>query len=232
MNKILVICAHPDDECLGLAGTLRRYVLSGDEVYCLILGTGLASRMQKYTHDDILSISQFDYSQELCGLQNDAKAASETIGFKYVKLLLNPDNAFDTVSLLSIIKSIECYLYMWKPEIVFTHHSGDLNIDHRLTYQAVMTACRPGCSAVKDIYAFETPSSTEWAFDGSFKPNAFVDISQTINDKLKAMECYTTEIREYPHPRSLRALKSRAEYWGQIAGVEYAEAFELVRKIT
>jgi LmbE family N-acetylglucosaminyl deacetylase len=230
MQKILVIAAHPDDEILGCGSTLRKHILVGDEVYCLILGQGIASRMQKYIQGDVLSISQFTYSQELGGLQKDAKAAAEIIGFKQSELLSNPDNAFDTVSLLSITKSIEFYLGLWKPEIIYTHHQ-DLNIDHKLTFQAVMTACRPGCSTVKEIYCFETPSSTEWAFDGSFKPNVFVDITKTIDSKLKAISCYKTELRKPPHPRSLLRLISRAQYWGQVSGTDLAEAFELIRKI-
>jgi LmbE family N-acetylglucosaminyl deacetylase len=220
-----------DDELLGGGATFHKHVLAGDEVYCLILGEGIASRMQKYIQGDILSISQFAYSQELCELQKDAKAAAEIIGFKHIELLSNPDNAFDTVSLLSIIKSIEFYLYLWKPDIVYTHHGGDLNIDHRITFQAVATALRPNCSTVKEIYCFETPSSTEWS-DGSFKPNVFVEITYPdLDTKIKALQCYTTEIRPYPHPRSAAGLRAHAEFYGVMAGVKLAEAFELVRKI-
>jgi len=214
MSKILVIASHPDDEILGLGATLRRNVLEGHEVYCLILGEGATCR-----------------ELEPGNLISQSHQAAKVIGFKEMFFKYFSDNKFDIIPLLDICQIVEKYVNLIKPSIVFTHNKNDLNIDHRLTYRAVITACRPGYSTIKEIYCFETPSSTEWAFDGGFKPNIFVDITDTLDDKLKAMECYTTEIREYPHPRSLRALRSRAEYWGQIANVEYAEAFELIRKI-
>ena len=213
MNKILVICAHPDDEILGGAATFRKHILAGDEVYCLILGEGAVMH----------GISQEDLKQQ-------TREAGKIIGFKKIYFHGFPDNRLDTVPLLDVIRIVERHVKEIQPDTVYTHHS-DLNIDHETVRRASLTACRPGCSTVKEIYCFETPSSTEWAFDGSFKPNIFVDILQTLGDKLEAMECYATETREYPHPRSHRALKSRAEYWGQVAGVEYAEAFELIRSI-
>jgi LmbE family N-acetylglucosaminyl deacetylase len=224
----------PDDEILGPGATLRKHVLAGDEVYCLILGQGITSRMQKYTHDDILSISQFDYSQELCDLQRNAKAAAGIIGFKHIELLSNPDNAFDTVSLLSIVKSIEFYLDLWKPEIIYTHFGQDLNVDHRLTFQAVMVACRPGCSIVKEIYCFEISSSTDYANNTGlqpFIPDKFVDIKETLQCKINAMKCYQTELRDWPHPRSLEGIKILAQYRGMTVNKEYCEAFETIRKV-
>jgi len=214
MSKILVVCSHPDDECLGLGATLRKHVLSGDEVYCLILGKGAVCR-------------------ELEGgnLIIQSQTAGEIIEFNGMYFTLLPDNKFDTVPLLNICQIVEKYIDKIKPDIVYTHHN-DLNIDHCLTRRAVLTACRPGRSTVKEIYAFETPSSTEWAFDGSFAPNVFVEVDEVeLSRKFAALKCYTTEIREFPHPRSLRALQSRTEYWGQVAGIKYAEAFELIRSI-
>jgi len=130
---------------------------------------------------------------------------------------------------------IEGYVNHLKPDIIYTHHYGDLNIDHRRTFEAVLTACRPvGEYSVREIYTFETPSSTEWNFNGKnnvFYPNVFVDIEDTIDDKLKAMACYQTELREYPHPRSLEALKIIASRWGTVVGKKYVEAFELIRKV-
>jgi LmbE family N-acetylglucosaminyl deacetylase len=215
MSKILVVCSHPDDEILGLGATLRKHVLSGDDVYCLILGEGAVMH----------SIEQSELIQH-------ALKVKEIIGYNNLYCIGLPDNKLDTLPLLEITQHIEGYLKLIEPDIVFTHHGNDLNIDHRLTFQAVITACRPGCLTVKDIYCFETPSSTEWAFDGSFKPNTFVEVDEVeLSRKFAALKCYETEIRKYPHPRSIRALKSRAEFWGQVSGLEYAEAFELIRKI-
>jgi LmbE family N-acetylglucosaminyl deacetylase len=214
MQKILVIAAHPDDECLGLAGTLCKHVLSGDEVYCLILGEGAVMH----------GISAED-------LKEQSIESGLIIGFKKMYFHGFPDNRLDTIPLLDVTRIIERYVKEIKPDIIYTHHGGDLNIDHRITFQAVMTACRPRCSTIKEIYCFETPSSTEWAFDGSFRPNVFIDVSYFIIDKITAFGCYTTEVRDFPHPRSKEGLYSRAQYWGQVAGVEYAEVFELIRKI-
>ena len=215
MQKILVVAAHPDDQILGGGATFRKHVESGDEVHCLILGEGAVMH----------GISAEDLKQQ-------TQEAGKIIGFKKIYFHGFPDNRLDTVPLLDVTRIIERHIKEIQPDIVYTHHSGDLNIDHRITYQAVMTACRPNCSTIKEIYCFETPSSTEWAFDGSFKPNVFVEITKNqLNTKESALWCYTTEIQDYPHPRSARAMVARAEYWGQVAGVEYAEAFELVRKV-
>jgi LmbE family N-acetylglucosaminyl deacetylase len=215
MNKILVVASHPDDESLSCAATMHKYANEGHEIYCLILGEGA-------THREL----------EGGNLISQAQQAGKIIGFKGMFFKCLPDNRFDTVPQADINRHVEHYINKLCPDTVYTHHGQDLNIDHRITFQAVMTACRPGCSTVKEIYCFETPSSTEWAFDGSFKPNVFVEVDEVeISRKLHALECYDTEIREFPHPRSWRALRVRAEYWGQVAGVEYAEAFELIRKI-
>jgi len=138
----------------------------------------------------------------------------------------------DSVDLLDIVKIVEKFINIYQPEIIYTHHSGDLNIDHRLTYQAVMTATRPmQDQCVKEIYTFEIPSSTEWSFDYSFKPNIFVDISDMIDLKLQALNCYESEMREFPHPRSPEAIRVNALRWGSVVGCNYTEAFCLVRKV-
>lgn len=218
MQKVLVIAAHPDDQILGGGATFWKHVLSGDEIHCLILGEGMTSRQGK--DDDLIFFGE-------C-----TKKANEIIGFKETYWHKLPDNKFDSIPLLDITQTVEVFMKTIEPDIVYTHHFGDLNIDHKLTFQAVMTACRPGCSTAREIYCFETPSSTEWAFDGNFKPNVFVEVDEIeLGRKFGALKCYGTEIREFPHPRSIRGLRARAEYWGQVAGVEYAEAFELVRKV-
>ena len=226
MNKVLVVAAHPDDEILGVGGTLKTHINEGDEVYSLILGEGMSSRKEsreKTSEDDLKE------------LYSDTYDAAEVIGFKEVYLSRLPDNRFDSIDLLDIIKEIEKYVDKIKPDIIYTHHPGDLNIDHKRTFKAVITACRPfGDYSVKEIYVFETPSSTEWNFnyeENSFDPNVFVDIEDTIEAKLEAMNCYQSEIREYPHPRSLKALKTIAARWGTVVGKKYVEAFELIRQV-
>lgn len=226
MNKVLVIVAHPDDEILGVGGTIRKHVDNGDLVNCLILGEGLTSRKGKRSDTDKFSITS---------LHEDAKIAGKILGFEQIYFESLPDNRFDSIELLNIIKIVEKYVDELKPNIIYTHHRGDRNIDHRLTYEAVLTACRPvGEYSVKEIYSFETPSSTEWDFtykSNSFMPNVFIDIEGTIQNKLEAMKCYVTEIKDYPHPRSLEALSIIAKRWGIVVGKKYVEAFELILKI-
>jgi len=182
--KILIIAAHPDDECLGMGGTLAN--LSEDNnIEILILGTGIASR----------------------NIQNKN-------------------------SLLNITKIVETYIEKIRPEIIFTHHIGDLNVDHQLTHRAVMTALRPiGNYSVQKIYSFEVLSSTEWGISESFQPNTYIDISDTIKLKEDALREYKSEIREYPHPRSIEGIKILAKKRGMEVGLRYAEAFQLIRDV-
>jgi len=147
-----------------------------------------------------------------------------------------PDNRFDTVPLLDIVKIIEELVDRLKPQVIYTHHGGDLNIDHVLVHRAVLTATRPagGADAVKHIRTFEVPSSTEWAFGQfppAFRPNIFVDVSGTLEVKIRAMEIYESEKRVFPHPRSPEALRAIARRWGSTVGRDAVEAFELVRSV-
>ena len=147
-----------------------------------------------------------------------------------------PDNRFDSVDLLDIIKVIELEKDKFKPEIIFTHHGGDLNVDHQRTFEAVITACRPMQNEnVKSIITFETPSSSEWRASSDprhFVPNLFFEIKEeNLNAKIKGMEAYEFEKRMYPHPRSPEALKIQAQRWGVVVGAEYAEAFCIIRTI-
>ncbi len=226
MSKILTIAAHPDDELLGLGATIRKHVNSGHTADCIILGEGATSRY---------SARENANDQELSKLKDNSIKAGKIIGYENIYFSSLPDNRFDSVDLLDIIKELEKYIEKIKPEIIFTHHFGDLNVDHRLTFEATLTATRPfGKYCVKEIYCFETPSSTEWSFGNSsnlFKPNVFIDVENTIHNKLKAMECYISEIREYPHPRSKEALEVISKRWGTVIGKKYAEAFELIRKV-
>jgi LmbE family N-acetylglucosaminyl deacetylase len=219
MKTILVVAAHPDDEILGIGGTVRKHYEKGDSVYCLILGEGMTSRGE-------LSKNKVEE------LHKSTLKAAEVLGYKEVYFENMPDNKFDSVPLLEIIKKVEKYIDKISPNTIYTHHEKDLNIDHTLTYKAVLTATRPfGDYQVKEIYTFETPSSTEWNFTESFEPNTFVDISKTIEFKIKAMSFYETELRPYPYPRSLEALKIISKRWGTVVGKKNVEALRLIRKV-
>ena len=221
-NKILIVAAHPDDEVLGCFGTVSRLIKQGYEAYTLILSRGKSSRG---------SVSQ----NEIDEITIEMQQANDYIGVKKIYQLDFPDNAFDTVSLLSIVKEIEKIKNEIKPEIVFTHNVNDINIDHRITSQAVLTAIRPmSDECVRTIYAMEIPSSTEWnnySQQTIFCPNVFIDISDTIDMKLKAMEYYKSELRDYPHPRSLKYIKDLAAVSGAKNGLKYCENFILIRSI-
>lgn len=225
-KTVLVAASHPDDEVLGCGATMARLAEEGHRVHVLILGEGISSRYGRRSR-----VSR----KELTQLRTDAKAAARILGVRSVSFDRFPDNRFDELPLLGIVKRVEKCLADLKPELVFTHHPGDLNVDHRMTFQAVLTATRPvlGCR-VKELYAFEIPSSTEWAFQQFqpvFKPNLFVDVSTRIRLKIRAMESYRSEVRRFPHPRSPEALLALARRWGSVVGVHCAEAFDLVRSV-
>ena len=223
--NILIVAAHPDDEVLGCGGTMARYA-EDHEVHVLILGEGLTSRLDDRERAEVEPLEQ---------LRADGTKASQLLGVSSIEFGGLPDNQFDQVPLLQIIKILESKIRTVQPGAIYTHHSGDLNVDHGLTCRAVLTATRPGIGhPVQDVFSCEIRSSTEWAFQQVtpiFRPNVFVDISATIGAKIKAMECYVTESRPSPHPRSPESLRAIAKYWGSVIGCEYAEAFELIRSL-
>ena len=224
MKRILIIAAHPDDEILGCGGTIARLNKERYESYSIILGEGITSRDN--TRDRIKNESK------IINLKEQANRANELLGIKKVFFFDFPDNRFDTVPFLDIVKIIEEVKNQIKPEIIFTHYEKDLNIDHQITYKAAMTATRPVKEeTVKEIYSFEIQSSTEWSYPLSFSPDVFFNISGTINIKLKALKEYKSELREYPHPGSLEGVELIAKNWGMKVGLSYAEAFKIVRVI-
>lgn len=224
MKRILIIAAHPDDEVLGCFATVARLIQEGYEAYTLILGEGITSR------DSSRAPSQ--RSEEIKSLRNAIYAANESIGIQKVFIENFPDNRFDSVDLLDIVKVISTIKDEVTPDIIFTHYADDLNIDHRITYQAVLTATRPMAhECVKEIYAFEVLSSTEWNYPLSFSPDLYYDVTATLPLKIDAMRHYAGELREYPHPRSLRGIELNADYWGMRTGLIKAEAFKTIRII-
>jgi len=225
-KKILVVVAHPDDEILGCGGTMARLVAEDNDVFVTILGEGITSRYEDRTQVN---------KSLLMNLQSDSQKAADHIGVKGLFTFNLPDNRFDTVPLLDVVKIIEGIIDDIQPTTIYTHHNADLNIDHSIVYRATMTAVRPLINCpVKDVYSVEIPSSTEWSFQNyhnGFRPNVFVDITNYIDLKLESMHMYDSESREFPHPRSLDSLRAIARRWGSVVGVEYAEAMELIRLI-
>ena len=224
MKEELVIVAHPDDELLGLGGTIRRLANEGKNVHAVILAEGLTSRAD---HREDADFSQLDL------LREDARRAAAIVGYQSIDFWSFPDNRMDGVELLDVVKVVSQFVKKYSPDTIFTHHHGDLNIDHRRTCEAVLTACRPvGNYSVKRIYGFETPSSTEWNYlnEEPFCPNVYFDVTDTLEAKISGMSCYRSESTTYPHPRSSKALRALAEYRGSNAGYELAEGFELLRQ--
>lgn len=226
-EKVLVIAAHPDDEVLGCGGTIAKHANNGDEVRVLILAEGITSRSQH-------RVAEEDKA-ELAELSKVAEKANKLLGVSKLYLESLPDNRMDSIDLLDIVKLVEKVINEYQPGIVYTHHVGDVNIDHRITHEAVITACRPLPSAVvKTILFFEVASSTEWQTTGSapaFNPNWFADISDTLSAKTSALEVYASEMRPWPHARSLEAVEHLAKWRGATVGKNAAEAFMLGRNI-
>jgi LmbE family N-acetylglucosaminyl deacetylase len=225
MKSALVIAAHPDDEVLGCGGTIARLASEGWAVHVLIVAEGATSR------DD--SRNRGARAGELSELAQAAQAANAILGAASVVLGDLPDNRMDSVDLLDIVKTVEQAVARHRPSRVFTHHAGDLNIDHRLLHDAVLTACRPlPGSVVEELLFFEVASSTEWtpaASGPSFAPTVFYDISGHLDRKLAALEAYASEMRPFPHARSVTALAALARWRGASCGFEAAEAFALGR---
>jgi LmbE family N-acetylglucosaminyl deacetylase len=224
--NVLVVAAHPDDELLGCGGTAARLAREGHAVYIAILGEGLTSRTTQRA--DVAPSALKD-------LGSCSQRVADLLGVKELSLHGLPDNRFDTLPLLDVIKIVEGLIARWRPAAIYTHHGGDLNVDHQVVSRAVLTATRPiENHPVRELYMFEIASSTEWAFQQLspvFKPNVFVDIEATLSLKLEGMRLYESEAREYPHPRSAEALRAIAQRWGSVAGLKAAEAFEAVRLI-
>lgn len=233
--RILVIVAHPDDEILGAGGTMLKHSKNGDYVKVIILATGITSRRKSnYTNSSDYKMNSNEsknMEKEIRLLRSNAKKACKTLNVSKTEFYDLPDNEMDSIPLLRIVKIIEKEIEKEKPDRIYTHHYGDLNIDHRLCYNACLTACRPVSKKTPDLICFEIASSTEWNYPNSFNPNYFVKIEKQIDKKIKAMKMYENEIRSFPHPRSVENLKNVAARWGSVSGTNYAEAFEIIRKI-
>ena len=228
-KKIMIVAAHPDDELLGLGASMNRLINEFNVItHVIILGEGLTSRSDKRDLDK--------WQRELKIHRDNIYEAQKAIGYQSISLYDFPDNRFDTVALLDIIKVIEKEKNEFKPDVIFSHHGGDVNIDHLKTFEAVITACRPMKNeSVRSIITFETPSGTEWRASNDpkhFIPNFFIEVkNENIAAKILGMENYEFEKRKYPHPRSPESLKIQAQRWGVSIGSDFAEAFTIVRLI-
>lgn len=265
--KILLIAAHPDDELLGVGGTIAWHVAKGDQVKVAVMCEGISARFSsegryelgrgngtctavvavrtaaaegasEQGQDPILASSS-DVSprcyvpERFDEVKLETYAAARILGVTDLHLGNLPDQRLETLPLSDVVKQIELLVSDFEPDLVYTHFAGDINRDHRVLTEAVLVAVRPYSAAhLKEILMFETPSSTEWSSPSltpSFQPNVYVDITPFLDQKIAAFNCYSAEVRPYPHPRSPQALADRAHYWGSLINRESAEPFMLVR---
>jgi LmbE family N-acetylglucosaminyl deacetylase len=214
-KRIVVFAAHPDDELLGCGGTIALHTARGDQVTAVIACEGESLR----------------YGRGSVGMAEQTVNACRMLGVRDVRQLEFPDQGLDKFTLPDIIAPLEKVVREVQPQIVYCQHGGDINRDHALLFKATLVATRPTEPYIEGIYAFDTASSTEWAYPSTFVPDTWTDIASTLEIKLQAMACYTTEVRAYPHPRSLEALRFRARAWGNRCCLDAAEVFMTVRRV-
>lgn len=225
MGNILCVVAHPDDEVIGPGATLARHAEEGDNVHVCILSDGVTSR-----YDEIDS----EVEEEIKQRKNRSRKACKALGAS-VSFHEFPDNKFDIVPLLEIVKTVESEIEEHEPDLIYTHHYGDLNIDHELTCRAVVTAARPlPDSEINRVAAFETLSASEWSppqKSQSFEPNIFKQVGDYIEQKKEALSVYKGEMRGEDHPRNIQNIVKNSEIWGAKSGVDNAEPFELLLEV-
>jgi len=214
-NRVLILAAHPDDEILGCGGVAALHAAAGDLVTSVIACEGESLR----------------YGDRVVGMEEHSRKAGAVLGVQDVRLLGFPDQKLDTLTLTKIITPIEAVVREVRPRIVYCQYGGDVNRDHELLFKAVLVATRPTEPCIETVYAFDTASSTEWAYPRTFVPDTWVDIAAVLERKLQAMACYQSELRDYPHPRSLAALRHKAHAWGNQCCLEAAEVFMTVRRV-
>ena len=219
---VLVVVAHSDDESISMAGTIFKHIKKGDKVFVISMTDGVGAR-------DDANLNKINQRK------NASVTASKVLGFEWGDCYNFSDNVMDSYPLIEIVKAVEKAKYKYRPTLVYTHSGADLNVDHRVVANSVLTAFRPQPNELcKELRLFEVASATDYgnsAITGSFSPNLFIDISNEWPAKVKALEAYMEEMREYPHSRSIQGIKNLANLRGNQVGYEFAEAFEVIRKL-
>ena len=233
--NILIIAAHPDDEILGMGGTIAKHTSQNDNVTIIYMATGVTARREppilEHEVKNIPKKVQEVWQQEIEKLRQDAKKSAKLLNVKNVRFYDFPDNEMDGIQLLKVVKVIEKEIGKVKPDRIYTNHYSDLNVDHKVVFNATLTACRPSGSPVKELLTFEVLSSTEWSYPYNFNPNYFINVEKYVGKKIKAMKSFVSEIRKFPHPRSPENIEHTLRRWGSVSGFKAAEAFELIRRI-
>lgn len=215
MNKVLVVAAHPDDELLGIGGIVKKHTNSGDVVRSIIMCEGESLR----------------YKADV-GQSAAANEAAEVLGVEKVYTLGYPDQKLDTFTLTELITPLEQISEEFRPDIVYCQSACDANRDHKILFEAASIAFRPTSEWIQEFYGFYTASSTEWGFPRSFIPDTWIDISDVLEEKIRAFEKYHSEVRKYPHPRSSDALRYQAHFWGNQCCMDAAEVLMTIRRVS
>ncbi|MCR5250659.1 MAG: PIG-L family deacetylase [Lachnospiraceae bacterium] len=213
-HRVLVVAAHPDDELLGIGGIVIKHVQAGDEVRSVIMCEGESLR----------------YGEDV-GQSRAISEAAEKLGVSKVYHLKFPDQKLDTYTLTELITPLEEISEEFQPDIIYCQSGCDINRDHRILFEAAEVAFRPTSEWIRDFYCFYTASSTEWGYPRNFVPDTWIDISAVLEQKIEAFECYHSEIREYPHPRSSDSLRHQAHFWGNMCCMDAAEVLMTIRRI-
>ena len=214
MSKVLVVAAHPDDELLGIGGIVKKHTNSGDNVRTIIMCEGESLRYEK------------DVGQNVA-----KKEAAKILGVEKVYSFGYPDQKLDTYTLTEIVNPLERISEKYRPDIVYCQSGCDANRDHKILFEAANIAFRPTSEWVKEFYGFYTASSTEWGVPRNFIPDTWIDITDVLEDKIKAFEKYQSEVRAYPHPRSSDALRFQSYFWGNQCCMNAAEVLMTIRRI-
>lgn len=225
-SNVLVVAAHPDDEALGCGGLMSKLAQDGSKVTSIFLADGVSSRYE-YNQKE-------SWNNELNERRHACVQAAKILGSQSPIFHDFPDNQLDQIPLLHLSREIEKHIDTLSPDLILTHFSGDLNLDHRKVSEAVITAARPSVGSYPtEIWAFEVPSSTEWnaLTNSDFKPNVFIEVKDQVRSKLEALSEYNFEMREFPHPRSEKAIMALLEWRGSNSGLQNAEAFTQLRRI-
>lgn len=212
-KKVLIVAAHPDDELLGIGGIILKHTMKGDPVRAIIMCEGESLR----------------YAKDV-GQSEATKNAAEILGIEKIYRLNYPDQKLDTYTLTELISPLEKISEEYKPNIIYCQSACDANRDHKILFEAANIAFRPIDEWIEDFYTFYTASSTEWGYPRNFVPDTWIDITTVLEKKIKAFECYSSEVREYPHPRSSKALEYQAHFWGNQCCMDAAEVLMTIRR--
>jgi LmbE family N-acetylglucosaminyl deacetylase len=221
MNKnILILAPHPDDEVLGCGATIKKLSDEGNQVFVLV-----ASRGSKRLYDQT----------KVEAVRKEALEAHALLGVTTTFFLDFPAPELDTVPLADISREISKVISELKINVLYLPHRGDIHNDHRVIFNAGLVAARPvGNCTVTEIYAYETLSETEWAApfgDDAFIPTCFVNVESTLEAKMEAMQCFKSQLKAFPNPRSLETIQALAKFRGATVGFKAAEAFMIIRQI-